>query len=139
MTKLRVIFSLLFIGGLMLSFNACKQDNPTITLPDKYVGPTENGDVEVFARQATVAGAFLGGAKVELFLTQQDRDNDNVYQTNLTPMVDITEKGAMFKSLPYQKYFIRVTWNNQGIDWQGVDEVFAVKGTKTQIHVVCVQ
>ena len=139
MAKLRVIFSLFFIGIIMLSFNSCKQDNPTIILPDKNTGPTTNGNLEVFVRQSTVAGVYIGGAKVELFLTLDDRTNDNVYQTNMTPTVNITEDGALFKNLPYQKYYIRASYSNaQGV-WIGVDEAFAVKGTTTQIHVVCIQ
>ena len=139
MAKFRVVFGLFFVGAMILSFSACKQDNPTIVLPDKHTGPTENGDIEVFCRQGTPMGAYLGGAKVELFLTQTDRDNESVAQTNLTPLEQTTEKGALFKSLPYQKYYFRATWENQGIRWQGVDEAFAIKGSTTKIHIVLVQ
>jgi hypothetical protein len=139
MAKFKLIFSLVFIGVSFFMLNSCQQDNPTITLPDKHTGPTTNGHIEVFVRQGTPTGPYIGGAKVQIFLSAEDRTNDNVHQSNDTPMEDITEKGAMFKNLPYQKYFIRASYSNaQGI-WMGADEVYAVKGTTTKIHVTCVQ
>ena len=139
MVKFKSILSILIIGMMIMVSSSCTEDNPVIVLPDEYTGPTTNGNLEVFVRHKTVAGVFIGGALVELFLFEIDRTNDNVYQSNLTPTVNTTEDGALFKSLDYQHYWLRAGYTNTEGSFLGVGDVIVAKGFTTQYHVVCVQ
>jgi len=139
MAKLRILMIWAVLGSMVFVNNSCVEDNPTIILPDKYTGPTENGNLEVFARKGTPTGPYLGNAVVKIFLTDVDRTNNNVYQSNVTDPDDPIARGALFSSLPFQKYFISVSWTGADGLWMGVGESFVPKGTTTKYHVTCIQ
>jgi hypothetical protein len=132
-----------FIGTLVMMLtlfitNSCTENNPIIVLPDTTTGPTQDGDLEVFVRQGTSTGPFIGGALVEIFLSDVDRINGDVYQSNLTDLTDPINKGALFKGLKFQKYYIQASFQNTQGSFDGTGESFVPKGTKTQIHVTCI-
>ena len=103
------------------------------------IADLNNGDLEIFVRQGNAAGPYIGGAVVEIFLSELDRDNGNVFRSDATPTENVTEAGAEFLKLPVQKYFIRAAYANaQGL-WSGDDEFFVIKDTKVIVHVVCEQ
>lgn len=139
MKNLRFLMIICLTGLMMATINSCVEDNPVIQLPDQNLGATENGNLEVFARKGTATGPYLGNAVVKIFLTETDRTNGNVYQANTTDPVDPIAHGAFFNSLPFQKYYISVSWTGSDGLWQGVGECFVPKGKTTQYHVTCVQ
>lgn len=131
----------LFMGTLVMMIalfvtNSCTENNPIIVLPDTTTGPTADGDLNVIVKTGT--STYIGGALVEIFLTDIDRINGDVYQSNLTDMDNPAVKGALFKGLKFQKYFIDVSFQNSQGTFQGAAESFVPKGTVTTVVVTCV-
>ena len=139
MNKFKAVFGVMFLGLLMFTFNSCTEDNPVYERSWEE-GPTTNGNLEVFVRMDDPTGAFLASAEVKLYLSQDDLDNGNFYKMNLTDPDDPANKGAYFKELPFNYYYIQVKWRQSSTDaWRmGTAETWVPKGTTITTHVTAV-
>jgi len=110
-------------------------DELTFTTPE---GTVETGDLEIFVRENTASGPYVGEARVRIYLSLEDRNNDNFIETQYTPKDDPSVNGAVFKDLTYKKYYIRADYTNgQGI-WMGVAETFITLGQTKKVTIITV-
>jgi len=137
MIKVKHLFRLLLIGVIFMTFNSCTEENPVIERTWKE-GPTENGDLNVYVRKDVETGAYLASAEVKIYTSVADRDADNYIAFNLTDPDDPINKPAVFKSLDFGYYYIKVKWRESPTDaWRiGTDETWVPKGTTITRHVV---
>ncbi|MBT3302551.1 MAG: hypothetical protein HN921_15755 [Bacteroidetes bacterium] len=96
------------------------------------------GSWQVFVREGNVNGPNVGDAKVEIFLTESDRTNNNPMEVKYTPTTGFETKGVLFESLPYQKYYLRGSYTNATGYWVGIAEGYAEKGKSINKVIVCV-
>lgn len=96
------------------------------------------GSWQVFVREGNINGPNIGSAKVELFLTENDRNNNNAKEIKYTPATGFETNGVMFDNLPYQKYYLRGSYTNASGYWVGVAEGFAEKNKTINKVIVCV-
>jgi len=98
---------------------------------------TATGSFEVFVRENALNGPYVPDAKVEIFLSENDRNNGYAYQTAFTPSVDFDKVGAKFENLPYQKYYFKASFTKGSDLWLGVTDAFIVIGNKKVLNILC--
>jgi hypothetical protein len=97
------------------------------------------GSIEVFVRQESFLGPFIGGALVNMYLTESDRANDNVYATKITSIDSPSEIGALFEELVDQRYYFKATYTNAQGEWIGIGDLICMPGFKVELEIVCNQ
>ena len=101
-------------------------------------GSSATGDLEVYVREASGSGPYIGDAEVKIYLSQEDRDNNNAFKTGTTSKDNPSVNGALFTGLTYRKYFIRASYTNDKGLWMGVHEIYITTGQTTKTQVVTV-
>ncbi len=137
MAKFKSVLSLLVIGMTIFMSNSCSIDNPVIVLEDKVVQPTALGQLEVFVRHKTISGVYMGNVLVELYLTEVDRTNGNIYKQSTTDAANPIENGAWFTDLEFQTYYLKATYTTVEGTFSGADKILCPLGVKTQFHLLC--
>ena len=140
--KKRVVQSLALLMVIFLTGVSCSEDNPIFT-KEHTEGCIDPGDLEIFARLGGPAGPFYGGADVQLFLSENDRANGNVYKLATTPTSNPDLNGAMFYDLAFQQYYIKIQFvyddGTGDATYTGTTEAYAPTCTTTKVHVACVK
>ncbi|MBC8343562.1 MAG: hypothetical protein ISR55_11845 [Bacteroidetes bacterium] len=108
------IFKLFLISILVSAIFTCKDDD----VPKK-----EKSSLEVFVKKYNKDGPKVGNATVELFLTKNARDMDDVYKTAVSPATDFDINGALFEDLAAQVYYLRTAFTDSGHVFEGIAEI----------------
>jgi len=94
------------------------------------------GNIEVFVRQSSLSGPYIGNALVLLYYPFYNV-NGGPCDLAITPYNNPEINGAFFKNLDSSSYFIDCEFSDPHSTYYGVDEVYVTKGVTTKYHLVC--
>jgi hypothetical protein len=133
-------FAFLFSAVIMMTgLSSCENEIPVF---ERYFteGPTENGNLKVWVRKGTDIGPYMGGATVNLYLSEADRTADNIYKVAGTTSngSSPSDTYAMFYSLNFQKWYVKAVFVDEGETYVGSGDAWVPKGVTTGLNVICV-
>lgn len=137
MKKFKSIFALAIALTALMTMSSCSEDVPVYETYE-YQGPTENGNLKVFARQDMI---YFQGAIVKVYLSNQARQNDEAFITTLTEShgASPSDSYAIINDLDPKTYYLFVSTEYNGETIIGKEDggngIFVPKGVTSSIHV----
>jgi hypothetical protein len=107
MKKMKYILGFMLMVTAMFISNSCTENIPTYE-STTFIGCSDPGNLQILVCDA-LQTMYYGGAEVFLYLSDADRTNDpqrqNSFRKSSTPNTDPNINGAMFYTMPFQKYY----------------------------------
>jgi len=124
------MFSVLL--GILVFATSCKKDDTNNNNPS---GPV--GILKIYVHKDLSTGVLMPGAEVRLYKSRHAMTIDSASAIEFTEIV--TPFPAVFNNLPYQKYYIKASFESQGDQYMGTDSLFVPVNTTTDRHMKAIK
>jgi len=116
-----------------LTIYSCGNNNDDDDNNNNNNNQNEVGELDVYVHMSLPTGVLWGYAWVRLYLSEEDRNNNITYDSNIT--IGETPFNAYFDNLQPQTYYLKANFEHQGDQYEGKSQLFVPKNTKTSHHI----